>query len=98
MLICAFVFASAKIRFSHDAAHMCALMHDVMWHSISSLLTVNSIYNSCLKYQPCLDKCTLQLFSSLKTIELLHGFINWRHKSNIVRKPIFANANNKSAK
>ena len=29
MLICAFVFAQAKIRFSHDAAHICLLFYPV---------------------------------------------------------------------
>ena len=39
-LICAFVFAIAKIRFSYDAAHISALMPDtVPWATLKSSLT-----------------------------------------------------------
>ena len=43
-LICVFVFAYAKIRFSHDEAHFIACDHHVLLSHFSHLLIVSDIW------------------------------------------------------
>ena len=56
-LICVFVFACAKIRFSHNAA---------------PLLTANSSWKSGLKYECCPGNCCSQSTQSMYSLHIVH--------------------------